>query len=182
MTKNSVLFAQQIKEIIAEKVLKELAPSGNEVVLKESNIMQVSVIGVPADAVVINLNRIGSLSGIERGSWKQSCDYMILFRLGEQDSVLFVELKKTVRDLSGHEQLRRSLPILDYLNRMCAIHFKTDIARPEVRYVLIGERGSARLDKQRIRPGQEPQVDDHENIKVTSVLGPSVAFGAIWPA
>ena len=146
--------------------------------------MDVSVTGVPADAVVIHVDKIGSLSGIEAGAWKRSCDYMIVFRSGEQDGVLFVELKRTLRDgdTEGHEQLRRSLPILDYLNRMCAIHFETNPARPEVRYALIGERGSARLDKQRVRPGQVPQVAPYKNISVTSVLGQRVAFETIWRA
>ena len=144
--------------------------------------MDVSITGVPADSVVVHVDKIGSFSGIKNGIWKRSCDYMIVFRSGEQDGVLFVELKKTVRDLIGHEQLRRSLPILDYLIRMCAIHFETDPALPEVRYVLIGERGSARLDKQRVRPGQAPQVEQYKNIEVTSVLGQRVAFETIWRA
>lgn len=146
--------------------------------------MTVSIVEVPTNAVVIEMHSIRSPSGIKNGIWKRSCDYMIVFRSGEQDGVLFVELKQTLRDgnTEGHEQLRRSRPILDYLDRMCAVHFKTDLALPEVRYVLIGKRNNLRIDKRRVRPGQEPQVDDHENIKVTSLLGPSVAFATIWPA
>lgn len=143
--------------------------------------MDVSVTGVPADAIVVHVDKIGSPSGIKDGAWQRSCDYMIVFRSGEQDGVLFVELKLTLRDgnTKGHEQLRRSRPILDYLNRMCAIHFETDPALPEVRYVLIGERGSSRLDKQRVRPGQVPQVEQYKDIAVTSVLGRRVAFETI---
>ena len=146
--------------------------------------MDVSITGVPADSVVVHVDKIGSFSGIKNGIWKRSCDYMIVFRSGERDGVLFVELKRTLRDgnTEGHEQLRRSLPILDYLNRMCAIHFETNPARPEVRYALIGERGSAGLDKQRVRPGQVPPVEPYKNISVTSVLGQRVAFETIWPA
>lgn len=60
--------------------------------------MTVSIVEVPTNAVVIEMHSIRSPSGIKNGIWQRSCDYMIVFRSGEQDGVLFVELKQTLRD------------------------------------------------------------------------------------
>lgn len=175
------MLAQQLKEILVDRALQSTPPD-SEIVLSEPNVMQVSVVGVPTSTVVINLNRIGSPRGIENGPCKRSCDYVMVFRSGKHDGVLFVELKRTLRDgiIDGHEQLRRSLPILYYLERMCAIHFETCGDFPIVRYVLIGERGSPGFDKQRVRRGQGPYVTPYKSISVTSVVGRRVAFASLW--
>ena len=47
------------------------------------------------------------------------------FSQGGQDQAVFVELKKTLDEDQSRamEQLRRSLPLLDYLLSVCRIHF-----------------------------------------------------------
>lgn len=69
--------------------------------------MQVTVAGTPRDTVVIDLRRIGSLSGIQEGHYKKLCDYMIVFQSAEQEGVLFVELKRTLHDSNtdGHRAI-----------------------------------------------------------------------------
>lgn len=106
-----------------------------------------------------------------------------MYHDGTQDSALFVELKKTLGDRAtdGHEQLRRSLPILRYLETMCAIHFNAMASRRSalVRYALIGNRGSRRLDKQRVRARGAPRVEPYKGIQVVSVIGERVAFASL---
>lgn len=48
-----------------------------------------------------------------------------------------------------------------------------------VRYALIGNRGSPRLDKQRVRANSAPQVERYKNIRVVSVIGERVAFASL---
>lgn len=176
------MLAQHVAEILTDRTV--VAPcSGRAVTLKERNVMKVTVAGLPDAAVVIDLDRMGSLSGVKDGPWKQACDYLIVFHDGTQDGALFVELKKTLSDrpTDGGEQLRRSLPILRYLESMCAIHFDAMAnMRPAlVRYALIGKRGSQRLDKQRVRARGAPRVEPYKGIQVVSVIGERVAFASL---
>ena len=172
------MLAQHIKEILADETVVLPPPElERAVVLEEPNVMRVTVAGLPTDAVVINLNRIGSLAGIKDGDWKQSCDYLIVFRDGKRDGGLFLELKRTLHDgTRGYEQLRRSLPILRYLQTMCAVHFRTDTSPARAQYALIGERSSPRLDKQPVRMKEAPQVANYKGIGVVSAIGKRFAF------
>ncbi len=176
------MLTKQIEGILIDNAIVALLPGG-EVPLKEHRVMKVIVAGLPDDATVIDLDRIGSFAGIEPGRWKQACDYLIVYHDGTQDSALFVELKKTLGDRAtdGHEQLRRSLPILRYLETMCAIHFNAMASRRSalVRYALIGNRGSRRLDKQRVRARGAPRVEPYKGIQVVSVIGERVAFASL---
>lgn len=176
------MLAKHVATILADKVTAQLRP-GREVALKEHKVMTVTIAGLPADTVVIDLDRLGSLAGIQNGAWKKASDYLIVFHDGTQDSALFIELKRTLTEgaADGREQLRRSLPILHYLATMCSIHFNAMTNRKPamVRYALIGNRGSPRLDKQRVRANSAPQVERYKNIRVVSVIGERVAFASL---
>lgn len=173
------MLAQHIEQILADKK-KVLPLAKREVVLEEPNVMRVTVAGLPKDAIVIDLHRIGSLACIKDGDWKKACDYLIVFRDGKRDGGLFLELKRTLRGGTdeGREQLRRSLPILRYLQTMCAVHFRTDTSA-RARYALIGERSSSRLDKQPVRAKETPQVENYKGIRVVSAIGKRVAFTSL---
>ena len=57
-----------------ERILKNrvLVSSGaGDVVLKERNVQKVEVSKLASDAVVVKLDRVGTLSGLDRGPWKQ---------------------------------------------------------------------------------------------------------------
>ncbi len=120
-----------------QKILKPIKPDGT-VVLREENVMKVEVSNVVSDAVVLNLRKIGSLSGIKDGPWKQTCDYAIVSRGSKKVRVVLVELKKTlnVEETKGFEQLRRTLPLLKYLRSMCTLECGPYPEQFEVRYAL----------------------------------------------
>ena len=170
------MLATELPQVLADKVL--VSSLQGEATLREGGVMCVTVTGLPADAAIIKLSRIGSLSGVRDGPWKKICDYLIVHQSDGQDAALFVELKRTLHGhgTDGQEQLRRSLPILDYIAGICEIHFSTKRPRGKVAYALIGERSSPRLDKQRVRAGQRPRVERYADIKVTSMLGSRVRF------
>ena len=143
-----------LKEIIADKAL--VSPSTKGVmILKEKNVMKVEVFGVPADLTVINMNRIGSLKGLKDGKWKRHCDYLIVFEDDGVDHAVFIELKRTLDEDKEYamDQLRRSIPLLEYLRRICEIHFVDKPKQSEIpeRYVLLGEKLIERIDKQPVK-------------------------------
>ena len=174
------MLARSVKAVLADRTTAAPLPE-RRVVLTERDVMRVTVTGLPEEAIVIDLNRIGGLSGVGQGPWKQACDYLIVFHDGRRNGALFVELKRTLRDgaTQGQEQLRRSLPILRYLETMCSIHFGIDESCAKTRYALIAERGSHRLDKQRVRASDAPQVESYKGIRITTVIGERVAFRAL---
>lgn len=176
------MLAEHLKAILADKVL--ISSRSRELVLKEKNVQRVNVSKLPSEAVVINLQRFGSLSGIRNGPWKQHCDYMLVFRVDETVRVIFVELKKTLHgnESKGFEQLRLSLPLLKYVDSVCELHFGTESDRrePIVRYVLIGEQGSQKLDKQLVRVSQSKYSEQHKDITVNVLIGSRFGFGRLW--
>lgn len=176
------MLAKRLTKIRADKAIVPLLP-GRAVALKEPKVMTVTVAGIPEDAVVIAMEAIGRFSGIKNGPWTKASDYLVVFHDGAQDGALFVELKKTLIEgaTDGREQLRRSLPILRYLETMCAIDVNAMAnGRPAlVRYALIGNRGSGRLDKQRVRARDAPRVDRYKDIRVVSVIGQRIAFASL---
>ena len=166
-----------LKKILADKAL--VWPSNKDVmILKEKNVMKVEVSGVPADLTVINMNRIGSLSGLKAGEWKRHCDYLIVLEDDGVDHAVFVELKRTLGEEKEYamDQLRRSIPLLEYLRRICEIHFTYESKQTVIpaRYVLISERISKRFDKQPVRPIQRLPSLKYKNITVTPFLVSSI--------
>ena len=177
------MLAQNLKAILDDKVLKS-SKSGDLTLKEKKSAQKVDVFKLPSDAVVIDLERFGSFSGVRDGSWKQRCDFMLVFQGDETDRVLFVELKKTLNgnESKGFEQLRLSLPLLKYLDSVCELHFETasDRRAPIVRYVLIGEQGSQKLDKQPVRSVHKPCSERHKGITVKVLVGPSFGFSHLW--
>ncbi len=145
--------------------------------------MSVDVTGITHRATTISVHRLGRLSGLEEGPWDQRCDYLIVVDKGASYRAAFIELKKTLdEDHKPREQLRRSLPFLEYLRSLCSIEFEGGaLSDVEVRYAVIGERGQHRLDKQTVkaRPGQPVWTRLHRGISVSAFLGPTVPLAAL---
>lgn len=142
-------------------------------------VMKVELVAVPDGVTVINVERIGELSGV-RGQFRSRCDYLVLFRQFGSDSAVFVELKTTLSEGSkGLEQLRRSPPYLEYLRTICSIQFdgRTESSPPvAMLYLLVGERASARLAKGRVSDPQTLPDEEHRGITVRRVVGNRLHF------
>ena len=82
------------------------------------------------------------------------CDYLLIVKSDRGSHVIFIELKKTLtpkRKEVAKEQLRRSLPLLDYLLSVCKIEDSSiERARPTTNYVIIAER-LKRIAKESVR-------------------------------
>ena len=158
---------------------KALVPiRDGDVVLREPNVMDVVLAEVPVGVTVINMRRIGSLSGIREGAWKRICDYLVIRSAEGGDEAVFVELKKNLADPRGKEQLRRSLPYLDYIRSLCRIEYgaMSSPKRVSARYVLIGRRTSPGLAKQGVTAGPVFSNEPHRGITVQRYVGSRIRF------
>ena len=146
---------------------------------KRKTIMQVEVVAIPDGVAVINVERIGELSGV-RGPFRSRCDYLILFRQADADAAVFVELKKTLSEGSkGLEQLRRSPPYLEYLRAVCSIEFdgRAGFSTPvTMHYLLIGERVTPQFSIQRVSDPQALPAQNHHEITVHRNVGNRLHF------
>lgn len=83
-----------------------------------------------------------------KGKWNLVCDYILFGNVDGVWHVVLIEMKKTVgHHLHGKEQLRRSLPVVDYLRQTCELEFEESIASPKISYALLYHQVSPRLDK-----------------------------------
>lgn len=139
--------------------------------------MTVSVVGLPDAATVIDMGEMGELRGIQDGHRKQKCDYLLVCRTGGADEAVFVELKLKLSDgKKAKEQLRWSLPYLDHLRSVCRVEHGASPRRVPARYVMIGERPSPRLSKQRVSGGHALPNVSHEGIAIRRLVGSRLRF------
>ena len=173
------MLATDLKGILADRAI--VPPTGSTLALREVGVMDVRVAGTPSDIIAIDMRKIRHLPGIKGGECTQICDYLLVGAVKGKDVAVLVELKKTLgqNKKKGMEQLRRSLPILEYINSVYRIHYDLEPheSKLPVRYFLIGERISPRLDKQPVRPGRPIPSEKHKNITINMFVGSTVPFG-----
>ena len=162
--------------LVKGAVVSPVDGSGHPLVLREDQAdMAVTVTDGSTEMVAIRLQsgkcRIGLLG--ERGPWNVSCDYILFGRIDSQWHAIFVELKKTARrDAHGYEQLRWSLPVLEYILQVCELNFGKVIDRPMVSYVLVAEGEHERFDKQLVKtPDLQFQTVEWRGITIRELIG-----------
>ena len=147
-------WKDRLKRIITEDAILSVS-DGEErtLVLCEENVMKVHVTDAhQADLVAIRMRsgsgRLNLLKPEQKGRWNLVCDYILFGYVGGVGHVVLIEMKKTFgHDSHGKEQLRRSLPVVDYLRQICELEFEESITSPRVSYVLLYDQVSPRLDK-----------------------------------
>lgn len=135
---------------------------GGQAVLKERQSgMKVSITQLPPNCLLVNVPPGGKAhSGMlaaKRG-FNVSCDYM-LFAPRENNNVdaYFIELKSSLYlnpdDVPEQacRQILNTVPVMEYLRAMAKLHFEKT-AKVNVRRVVIAEKSSPKLNKQRMKP------------------------------
>lgn len=150
---------------------------------KDQEDTRVELIGVSTPFLAIRMRKLSHLSALREGDWRQICDYLLIGQSNGSDCAIFVELKKTLREEEKpKEQLRRSLPILEYLLSVCAVERgNSGKFNLTPRYILIAEKLSERLSKQPSRGGQGGRWEQkvYKSIEVTTFVGTTVDFAAL---
>lgn len=139
---------------------------------QENKGYEVTGIRQPLVVTAIRMNRLRHLARLKDGAWKKICDYLLIAAEDGTHRAVFVELKETLRDHDdAREQLRRSLPVLEYLRSVCAVEDRSN-PNVSVRYVILASRDAKRLDKQRTRvlPSEAIQEEHYRGIDVRSFV------------
>lgn len=150
-------WKDRLKRIIAEgKILSVNKNEENALVLRENDVMAVSIIDAhEADLVAIQMESgSGQLSLLKQGGgWSLVCDYILFGHVDGVWHVVLIEMKRKFRhDSHKKEQLRRSLPVVDYLRQICELEFEVSITSPRISYALLYDQISPRLDKDLMKP------------------------------
>ena len=166
--------------ILRSELLADGPTQEGEVTLRERQAnMKITITGVSSTITTIRLSRTSHLSALASdgdGGWNQICDYLLIDDLGDECRVILIELKKTLQDRTkAFEQLRRSLPMADYLLSVCGVELRTSWSRI-VSYVLIAEKQTNRIDKQRVRPRPALRArEPYDGIEVSVFVGATVS-------
>lgn len=175
-------FAAFLRDILHLKALVFRSDDGT-IVLREKKVMSIKVNETPLQIAAINLHRIGSLSGVRNGEWKQTCDYLLVCDEESRNVAIFIELKKTIYgDGKPEEQLRWSLPIYRYLCAMYAIHSASQFmsSKALVRYYIIATKYNRRFDKQGVKP--QPGIvhrETYKDMEIHTYVGPQIPFSLL---
>ena len=164
--------------ILRSKLLADEPTQEGEIILREREAkMSVKITGVSSTITTIRLTgHHSALKSGPGGGWNQICDYLLIDDLGDKCHVILVELKKTLNDdrSKALEQLRRSLPMADYLLSVCGVELRASWSRI-VSYVLIAEKQTNRLDKQPVRLRSGPRKrESYDGIEVSVFVGTTV--------
>ncbi len=174
---SSRAFAQRVQGVLEKKAKVPVAQG--VAVLKgkgsDGRVSKTRLRGLPDEATVIAVERLGSLSGVAQ-SYQKSCDYLVLYQEDDGDAAVFVELKETARDQSkGLEQLYRSAPFLEFLRSICALEWEEEML-VGCEWVLLSKRVDSRLAKQRVSDPHGLPSEEHKGISVRRLLGDEIAF------
>ncbi len=145
--------------------------------------MVFDVRGVSDEAVAVRVDAIQHLKALaSKDRLKLVCDYLLVGGAdGDADTqAMLLELKRTVGyDSKPREQLRRSLPILRYLQSACEVHFEQQLAL-DVRYVLAGSAYHPTFDKQPVTFGNaQPRRENYHDIAITVLVGRGESFSTL---
>ena len=174
---NNDVFLNWLKKHVSDNhVLADCRRSGQtiELVDEESQEKHVfKVEGVPDSTLVIrpHNNAVWSiLQPNRKKGWNKSCDYVLIGERQGKLYTVFIELKETLKrgpridDQRGQNQLRWTLPLLNYLLFVfnidnCSSHKIEDV---RIRYFQFGKRFHENFDKAGTR-------DDDENLFITEI-------------
>lgn len=142
--------------------------------------MTYTVAELPSEAVVVDISRFGHWGGIaETGDLQKHCDYLVVSPVDDGDRyyALLIEMKVTLTaDSKPREQLRRSGPIVEYLRHVCAVEY-SGYPPIEIRYVIVAEKESSRLDKQATKVGPlSGRPETYRGLHIQTFVGRGARF------
>jgi len=131
--------------------------------------MEVAVSAIEGPFIVVRPQQMGHLTCTRGKRIRWVCDYLIILGCGDECSAVFVELKKTFGYRNkAPEQLRRSLPLLRYLEALYSVESRRTDEPARVAYAVVYEKGR-RFNKQGTRPMPYPEMVRHEQIDVAAL-------------
>ena len=164
-----------------------VAPANADGVLlsEEEAGMQVQVLAsVPITAIRLGQAGVSHAPRVRAGTGlNRVCDYLLLVESGSHVHAVLVELKKTWEP-RAREQVRRSLPLLEYLRSVCEVEREARFDDDGIRvgYLVICQ--NRRLNKQTTRPEPIETVhsEDYKDIAVRTYIGTTISLAILTGA
>lgn len=174
MAINSVLESVLIEDVV-ETPSKDKTITLQE---KDANVdMEIKIVTQSASVIAIRMSAKNHLPIMQDGPWKQVCDYLLVVESADEIHAVFIELKKKLAQKGrASEQLRRSLPLLEYLLSVCKIEDNSiDITRLNTNYFIFGQKKGERLDKDsvKINPDRTIEKEQYKEIEIATSVKPS---------
>lgn len=154
--------------VLEEKYRERPNLDGELKLVEPKEDMAVHLQCVEEAVVVVKLEKFGHGGRgrfVGRKNLTKICDYLIVADVGDGCHAVFVELKKTLDGQPGRAltQLRRSLPILCYLNAVHSLDYTDSVTPVEVGYLVVYERVKG-LTKPPLRQSRLGTIHRHKNI------------------
>lgn len=182
--RNNVKLVDCLKKQVLDPDPCPIKQSQEIELVEEENDMKVRITGTGDLVWTMHIRTQDALKPMFlKGDCGLSCDYLIIVQSGGNDYVVFVEMKSTwgrkTRN-KGREQLRRSLPLWDYLCSICKIECRI---APEVsvKYVLIAEKENERFARRTTRKVSSSGafIEEYRNIMVKTLIGNNFPIDAL---
>ena len=167
---------------IVEDVALVPANADGVLLMDEQSGMQVQVLAsVPVTAIRLGSTGVGHVPRLNiHAGLNLICDYLLFVELHGHTHCVLVELKATWEP-RAREQVRRSLPLLEYLRAVCEVDRETpfDDATIETGYMVICKK--RRLNKQTMRtdPAKTTHGEDYRNIRVRTYIGTTISLAIL---
>ena len=177
-------LVSELPDIVDEAALT--LSTGNSVrLVDEQSGMQVDIL-TPVPVVAIRLGRggVSHAPGLRKDTGLESvCDYLLVVDLNGNTHALLVELKKTWHR-KAKEQLRRSLPLLEYLRSACEVERGTgrDGTRISAGYLIVCERGRLDMQSSKAAPARAVRSEDYKNINIRTYVGTTLSLDILTGA
>ena len=163
---------------IVDEVAIAQANADGVLLTEEEAGMQVQVLAsVPITAIRLGQEGVGHVPRVRAGTGLNLiCDYLLIVELDGYTHAVLVELKKTW-ERRAREQVRRSLPLLEYLRSACEVERGApfDDAGIRVGYLVICE--NKRLNKQTMRaePVEAIHSEAYKDVTVRTYIGKTIS-------
>ena len=176
-------FPSDLRSLLSDRVFVVPDEHGTIfLVEKDSNVnMRVEVSNLPSDAIAIDLKRLSHFSCLKPTGSKRKADYVLVFQAGRKAYVIIFELKKILENAGPYgQQLRRSLPLFQYIRTACEVQYEASYEL-SLHHVLIVDEESSSLDKQPVRtdPSEWPRQERFKDINISTFLGPLLPFSKL---
>lgn len=167
---------------VVDEVAVAPANADGVLLVDEDSGMQVQVVAsVPITAIRLGSAGVGHVPRLNlHAGLNLICDYLLVVELNGHTHAILVELK-TTWESRAREQVRRSLPLLEYLRSVCEVEREApfDGGRMQAGYLVICEK--RRLNKQTMRaePMKTAYSEDYKDITVRTYIGTTISLAIL---
>lgn len=172
-----------LRSVLADGIVA--APTGRtgEVRLTAEG-QTVTMYDLPPGSAVVDMRFVDHPACVEPGKWRQKCDFLVFLTGKDEECVILVEMKRTLTGEKRPErQLLRSRPLAGYLADIGALVRRREAA-PRRCYLLVAERWSSRLSKQKMKsePDRPVRVRVEAGARIVAFVQKRVSVEAVIAA